>query len=92
MKCKAQNSVGTISTNARIEFLRPTTNLRAVSRITSGVPATDGAGIRMTRLIGTAELDQIDPFLLLEVFQTDEADDYIAGFPSHPHRGLATVT
>lgn len=68
------------------------TNLRAVSRITSGVPATDGAGVRMTRLIGTADLDHVDPFLLLDVFQTENPDDYIAGFPAHPHRGFETVT
>ncbi len=67
-------------------------NLRSVSRITSGVPATDGAGVHMTRLIGTAELDHVDPFLLLDVFQTENPDDYIAGFPAHPHRGFETVT
>ena len=68
------------------------TKLRTVSNITSGVPATDGAGVRMTRLIGTAELDHVDPFLLLDVFQTENPDDYIAGFPAHPHRGFETVT
>ena len=68
------------------------TSLREVSRITSGVPATDGAGVNMTRMIGTSEIDQIDPFLLLDVFQTENPDDYIAGFPPHPHRGFETVT
>ncbi len=46
----------------------------------------------MTRLIGTAELGHVDPFLLLDVFQTENPDDYIAVFPAHPHRGFETVT
>jgi len=65
---------------------------RSVMQLTRGVPASDGAGVRMTRVIGTAELDHLDPFLLLDVFQTDNPDDYIAGFPPHPHRGFETVT
>ncbi len=68
------------------------TNLRTVSRITCGVPATDGAGVHVTRLIGTAELGHVDPFLLLDVFQTENPDDYIAGFPAQPHRAFETVT
>jgi len=65
---------------------------REIVSTTPGMPATDGDGVKLTRVIGTAELDMLDPFLLLDAFESDQPQDYIGGFPSHPHRGFETVT
>src|SRR5262245_12109013 len=65
---------------------------RHVERLVEGQPTSDGGGVRLTRVIGTAALDHVDPFLLLDEFRSDDASDYQAGFPEHPHRGFETVT
>ena len=66
--------------------------LVSVKKILEPVHATDGAGVKLKRAIGTPELDYLDPFLMLDEFGSDNAEDYIAGFPPHPHRGIETVT
>lgn len=65
---------------------------RTVVRTVKGMATSDGAGVRLTRVIGQPRLDTLDPFLLLDEFGTDRPEDYIGGFPSHPHRGFETVT
>lgn len=65
---------------------------RSVTRIVHGLAASDGAGVALTRVIGSPELEMLDPFLLLDRFASDNPEDYIAGFPPHPHRGFETVT
>ncbi|MGD8913527.1 MAG: pirin family protein [Candidatus Thiodiazotropha sp.] len=65
---------------------------RGIKRIVVGQETSDGAGVRLTRVIGGAQLPQFDPFLLLDSFVSDNPDDYIGGFPPHPHRGFETVT
>ncbi|HJP37177.1 MAG TPA: pirin family protein, partial [Gammaproteobacteria bacterium] len=65
---------------------------KQIERLIQATPVTEGAGVTVHRTIGTPALRHLDPFLLLDHFGTDDPDQYIAGFPDHPHRGFTTLT
>ena len=66
--------------------------MRRIKYKINGTRTSDGAGVRLTRIIGSPELNMLDPFLLLDEFGSDDPNDYIKGFPPHPHRGFETIT
>ena len=66
--------------------------LRKIQQVIQGQPASDGAGVKLIRSLGSANHLRADPFLMLDAFSSENPDDYVAGFPSHPHRGFETVT
>ena len=63
-----------------------------IKKIVEPVETSDGAGVKLKRSIGTSAINYLDPFLLLDEFGSENKDDYMAGFPPHPHRGIETVT
>lgn len=65
---------------------------RTLQRTIEAVPTSDGAGVKLRRSLGQSASARLDPFLMLDHFSTERPDDYIAGFPAHPHRGFETVT
>ncbi|MDP2797201.1 MAG: pirin family protein [Methanoregula sp.] len=68
------------------------TRVRGVERILSAYATVEGAGVHLHRAFGYYEVPQFDPFLMLDDFRSPRSEDYLAGFPSHPHRGIETVT
>src|SRR6476619_5210910 len=67
-------------------------SLRPVKRVVQSTPTMEGAGVKLHRGFGFGETNEFDPFLLFDDFRNERPDDYLAGFPWHPHRGIETIT
>ena len=67
-------------------------SIRPVKRIAQSTPVLEGAGVHLRRAFGFGTTNEFDPFLLFDDFRNDNPDDYLAGFPWHPHRGIETIT
>ncbi len=92
---------GTVSAATLLAACKPTgaqtetskaPQVRAVTRVLDSQPTIEGAGVHLRRALGGNALSLLDPFLLLDEFHSDRPEDYVKGFPSHPHRGFETVT
>ncbi|NCB01672.1 MAG: pirin family protein, partial [Spirochaetia bacterium] len=66
--------------------------LRSIESVVGGAISYDGAGVKLVRIFGHSQVPQFDPFLLLDAFDSTDSNDYVKGFPWHPHRGIQTVT
>ena len=67
-------------------------HIRPVEKVLRSKPTIEGAGVHLRRAFGFHEVQRFDPFLLLDDFRSDDPDEYLAGFPWHPHRGIETIT